>query len=658
MRKWTKSTAAGLLASALTLFWSAATRAQDGVAVTLAEDRSAYTLSNGTVSARVDKSSGDLLSLQYKGQEMLATIMGPDGLADTAVDKPGMNKRGGGGRYTDHQYGFWSHDTEGPHTIQKVTIDPKSNHGERVEVSIKGIADGKPMGAGPGGSFISDVEIRYTLGRGDPGLYTYSIFEHQPQYPASSLGEARFCAKLNEFFDWMSVGEKWNKPYPKEAPGQHEDKYDFTADQFDNPAFGWSSTTRRVGVWFLNPSVEFLSGGPTKVEFLGHRDTNNVQAPTVLNYWRSSHYGGAVVEVAQGEHWTKVIGPFLIYVNTGASPQEMYKDAVAQAAKETRKWPYPWVSGADYAGRSERGSVTGRVILRDPQAKGAKLTNFRIGLSYPAYAIQPLPRNGVPPEPRTIDWQTDAKHYEFWTRGDEHGGFKLVNVRPGNYTLHAIADGVLGEFAKADITVQPGKALSLGDLEWTAERHGRQIWEIGIPNRTGAEFAGGSDYAHDGMFLQYARLFPQDITYTIGKSDYAKDWYFEQVPHNENPDAKPAGYNMGAGPGRATPWAIQFALPAALHGTAHLRLAIASSSAREILVDVNGQPAGKADHLAVDGAIARNGITGIWREKDVVFDASLLKAGKNVLTLTVPAGPMTSGVIYDYLRLEVDESAK
>ena len=47
--------------------------------------------------------------------------------------------------------------------------------------------------------------------------------------------------------------------------------------------------------------MEYISGGPTKVEFLGHRDTNSVAAPCVLNYWRSSHYGGALVDLAAGE---------------------------------------------------------------------------------------------------------------------------------------------------------------------------------------------------------------------------------------------------------------------------------------------------------------------------------------------------------------------
>jgi rhamnogalacturonan endolyase len=42
----------------------------------------------------------------------------------------------------------------------------------------------------------------------------------------------------------------------------------------------------------------------------------------------------------------------------------------------------------------------------------------------------------------------------------------------------------------------------------------------------------------------------------------------------------------------------------------------------------------------------------------VPFDASLLKQGDNVLTLTVPAGPVNNGVIYDYLRLELDEAAQ
>ena len=38
------------------------------------------------------------------------------------------------------------------------------------------------------------------------------------------------------------------------------------------------------------------------------------------------------------------------------------------------------------------------------------------------------------------------------------------------------------------------------------------------------------------------------------------------------------------------------------------------------------------------------------------FDAALLKAGENDMTLTVPGGDLQSGVVWDYLRLELDEN--
>ncbi len=46
-------------------------------------------------------------------------------------------------------------------------------------------------------------------------------------------------------------------------------------------------------------------------------------------------------------------------------------------------------------------------------------------------------------------------------------------------------------------------------------------------------------------------------------------------------------------------------------------------------------------------------VQGIWYERALKFDASLLKAGDNTLTLTVPAGSINDGVVYDYLRLEL-----
>jgi rhamnogalacturonan endolyase len=57
-------------------------------------------------------------------------------------------------------------------------------------------------------------------------------------------------------------------------------------------------------------------------------------------------------------------------------------------------------------------------------------------------------------------------------------------------------------------------------------------------------------------------------------------------------------------------------------------------------------------------ALRYNTDRGVWREYTQTFDASLLKPGENEMQLTVPAGDLTSGVVYDYLRLELNEDSK
>ena len=75
--------------------------------VTILEDDSTFTLDNGIVTARVAKRSGDLTSLKYKNLEML----------DAA----------------DRQAGYWEHNTARAQVADTITIDPKTNAGERGE---------------------------------------------------------------------------------------------------------------------------------------------------------------------------------------------------------------------------------------------------------------------------------------------------------------------------------------------------------------------------------------------------------------------------------------------------------------------------------------------------------------------------------------------
>ena len=651
-----------LLAATLALLAGAAPAfAAASAPVTVTETEATFTLDNGVVRALVAKNSGDLISLRYKGQEMFATTMGNDGQPDLKSDPPGDPGRGRG--MTDHMYGFWSHDTVAPRVVAKITIDPAANGGARGEVSVKGFADGTKLGHGPGaprdGEFAADIEIRYTLGRGDSGVYTYCTFEHKPEYPNTTLGEARFCVKLNSFFDWMLVDEHHHMPYPKELEANGDDKYNYTTDQFEHRAFGWASSEKKVGCFFINASTEYLSGGPTKVEFLTHRDTSRpLYAPCILNYWRSSHYGGSSVDVAQGEAWTKVVGPFLIYCNEGGDPETLWQDALAEVGRQSANWPYAWVNGVDYPHREQRATVSGRLVLTDPLMPAATMSNVRVGLAYPDYHVTTnRPAAGNTPGRHHLDDRCQAlrvldarrrpgpfHHHQCQPRqvhAPRHRGRRAGRIRPRRYHGRRRPDA-------------RSRRPHLDPV-----RRGRQLWDIGIPNRNGSEFLKGDDYFHDGMGLVYRDLFPNDVNFVIGKSDFRKDWFFQHVSHVEDANAAPNSIMGGGGArGRATPWTITFALPAAAHGTATLRVATAGGtvSGGGVAVAVNGQPVG-AIRVPGDSTISRNAVQGLWYEREVPFDASLLKAGANVVTLTVPAGALTNGIIYDYLRLELDESA-
>jgi rhamnogalacturonan endolyase len=427
-----------------------------------------------------------------------------------------------------------------------------------------------------------------------------------------------------------------------EYKGQVEHKYDYSAVQFDSLAWGWSSTTKHVGVWFINPTIEYLSGGPTKVELSAHRDAtfgndpNAPAPPCLLNYWRGSHYGGSSCVVAQGEKWTKVVGPFLIYCNTGSTPDATYHDALARSASETSAWPYAWVNGVDYPHKEQRATVIGQIVLSDPGDPHASMNHLLVGLTAPDYLV-PRRRGGS----STVDWQLDAKHYEFWARGDDQGRFTIPSVRAGKYVLHAIATGVLAEYSRAEIQIEPGKSIDLGRLEWKPVRFGRQLWDIGIPDRTAGEFLHGDHYWQWGLYNQYPKDFPNDVNFVIGKSDFHKDWNYCQCPRADRPDG--------------TTWSITFDLSEIPHGKATLRLALAATSARGLTVSVNDQPAGQVGALTDTATIRRDGIRGYWCERDVAFDAGIMKKGTNVMKLTIPPGNPMNGIEYDYLRLELAE---
>jgi hypothetical protein len=152
-------------------------------------------------------------------------------------------------------------------------------------------------------------------------------------------------------------------------------------------------------------------------------------------------------------------------------------------------------------------------------------------------------------------------------------------------------------------------------------------------------------------------MFPNGVIYRIGRSTPAKDWFFAQAPQPA-PGVKPqiVEFSNVTGNGQAVPYRIVFDMPHAATGAATLRLAFTSHTGPGIEVSVNGTPVGVTKAPRADNAIVRHQMYGRYSQVDLAFDARLLKAGENTLTLTVPAGPYNSGVIYDVVRLELDEA--
>jgi rhamnogalacturonan endolyase len=95
----------------------------------------------------------------------------------------------------------------------------------------------------------------------------------------------------------------------------------------------------------------------------------------------------------------------------------------------------------------------------------------------------------------------------------------------------------------------------------------------------------------------------------------------------------------------------------ASQGTAVLRIALAGADGGALTVGVNGQEAGSIRPVSTN-ALRYNTDKGVWNQYIVKFDASLMKAGANEMTFTVPAGDVTTGVVWDYVRLELNDGSK
>lgn len=565
----------------------------------------------------------------------------------------------------------WSDPLNSKDNLDKLTgehFDVIQNDENQVELSFK-----RHWSFSQKNNHVSlNVDKRFIVLRGTSGFYSYGIFERLKGWPDADVYQGRIVFKLQEkLFRYMAVSDERQRimpsfddrkrgvplDYPEAVrlthpsisllKGEVDDKYQYSMENKDNRVHGWICSDPPVGFWMITPSNEFRTAGPVKQDLTSHA------GPVTLSMFFSTHYAGVDLgmKFRDGEPWKKVFGPVFIYLNsvtTEDNPVSLWADAKDEMLKQTESWPYDFPNSSDFPGPHQRGVVSGSLLVRDVALARAK--SAFIGLAPPG-------THG--------SWQEETKGYQFWTKTDDEGYFEIKNVRPGYYHLYAWVPGYIGDYMfESVINVLQGSRIRMGALVYRPPRNGPTIWEIGVPDRTAAEFyipepdpslmnqlfatQKIDSFRQYGLWDRYTDLYPdRDLVYTVGLSDYQTDWFFAHVNRN-----------VGNKTYLPTTWTVLFDLRDVTTGNYTLQLALASATAAEVQVRINDprgvlSPFFTTGLIGRDNAIARHGIHGLYWLYNINVLHSQLRAGRNALYLSQTRGLSPfRGVMYDYIRLE------
>lgn len=505
-----------------------------------------------------------------------------------------------------------------------------------------------------------DAEVHYVLERNDTGLYSYSVLEHKPAYPAFDLGSWRqvlwiakdstnyLCERIytDSLRSWQmpsvyDFSQESHTPIQEIVKlntgvraGKYDGKYEYSLPFWDVPVYGHASDVNQIGSWIVLGGTEFFNDGPT------YHDLN--AAAGILHVCLNGvHYGADGLTVAPGEQWRKLYGPYLIYTSTGATGAANHAAARQRAQQEKAKWPYVWLTGnPEYPLAAGRGSLSGKFVVQDPLKPTVTGKNAWLGVTQLSNAHQ--------------QWQFEAKNYQYWVKTDAQGNFTLANVRPGTYSLFAYTDGEVGEYSQQNVTVAAGTATNLGTLTWAIPRtNGRLLWEIGVPNRKADEFKFG-DFAYCEGYVQhqFSTTFANPLEYDVQAGNWAS-----ALPYVHSP------YPTSDSTQTAWKWRLHFTLPAALPATGSTRLTIATASSDRSneQVYVNDEATPFTSFYPPNGggnAFLRQSNYAKYGVQTISIPMNKLRPGANTITLVMAsAQSMSNHAMYDYISLEGDLAA-
>lgn len=458
----------------------------------------------------------------------------------------------------------------------------------------------------------------YILRRGDPGFYVFVLQERRAGDPAETTGHARWSFYLQDaLFDYQWASDAEHGPVPDmEGAQQIQDatfrlrdgsvytKYDLCTYVEEDLVHGLCGRGKgSYGAFIITPSQEWHQA-PTKQYITVH-------ARTIMHQMlQTGHFiPREVANQSVPDGWIKLCGPWFVYLNRGDSPKAIWADAKARAEDEKQRWPYAWMAHPAFP--LQRGRLSGRLVVQDDRHPAA---NALVVLTAP----QP-------------EWQVQVLNYIFSTRTDAEGRFVLPHVRPGTYTLFASVPGLTDEFRRDAITVGAGGVVDLGSLVFSPRVYSTKLWEIGAADRRTTGFRLSDQPRQYGL----AASLPAELTYTIGQSDPARDWYYAQAKEGD--------------------WTIRFDLDRAYQGDAVFTLGIAGQTSNPTLqILANGSPVGTYSG-GNSSALYRSAVLGssYYETKVVRFPTTKLRVGANTVALRLIGG----SVMYDVIKLEIDEPA-
>jgi len=634
----------------------------DGPDVTLVDNGSSVTLQNGLVSVTVTKATAQIPNLRLIG---------------SSHGNEGFNLVSGSGGQGYTTFDYYVGTTRFSKGLSGAAYRVVQQTADRVEIAM---SQSNPA------VLPFTVDVHMAMERGAAGLYCYIVFGYPTGMPAGlTIQQLRYAfAAGDPSFTYFVVDDArgiQQRPTIDELRqavtlqdttyllpgGRVYSKYQNISNlEGDNHVFMISNG--KLGMALVQPSKEWFSGGPTKQELTCH-DYNNGEI--LLWHPFTSHYGSPDMEPPQG--WEKLYGPFFLHVaeaggdDPRANVADIWAGAKGVAAREQARWPYGWIDDPRYAA-DRRSNVTGKLTIADdvtPESAWIVLSP-----PGPDRVYQGVPLDGD-------DWQYQCLDFNYYARAGKAGHFTVASVRPGTYTLTAIADGVLGVYRADGVTVGAGGNVDVGNLVWNPERSGSTVWQIGTPTRSAGKFHvyGGADgFRRYLTWLEYPYEFGADVDFHVGVDDPATAWNYYQPCYHSPGTPLQLQLRGTAEDHTLTTWRVRFDSDGYRKGTATLDIALAASVFGTLRVALNDTELASFDPLPGapgDNSSYRLACRGMYRRlAPIVFDATLIRPGENVLTLSpvrAPKAPLTrgntvddwmepmGGVMYDVLRLQVKE---